>query len=261
MWCAIFFGVLNTIIYGSGMQTDMQVFLMLSFGRTSLLMGDAANFISGYFPIFFFHVFFGTCIYKHFCSGSVYYFSRCKNLTRWFVKECGRLYLYVLGYLSILIASSMLCALAVWHIRLSTDALIGFAYYFAIHSLFLFFTTLAINVVSIFISDSKGFVYIEGALFFCIATFFVAGEKMFPNSVIAPDKMWILEINPISYLVFSVHSSRISALDEAINLYGMNFELNTSVVLFLLLSVITVIIGRFAVEGHNFINTNSENGG
>lgn len=261
MLCAVAFGILNTLIYGENMHTAEQVFLLWGFGQTSLLMAEAPIFISAYFPMLFFNVFWGTYIYKHFCSGSVYYFSRCKNITKWYMKECLHLYLYTLGYLGVLIASGMICALAVWHITLSASAMAGFIYYFAIHSLFLFSVTLCINIVSIWISDSNGFVYVEGAILFLIATFFFVGENAFPEDIVTPDKMWIIKVNPISHIIFSMHSSSIPALNEAINMYGVDFELNHSVALLLLLSVITVIAGRFSVERHNFINTNLENGG
>lgn len=260
MICAVFFGILNLLAY-SNLDNAIQVILLWCFGNTKLLMAEAGNFMIFYFPILFFHVFFGTYIYKHFCSGAIYYFSRCENISKWFFKECIKLYLYVTGYLCILISSSMICAIITSHIKIHTDVIPVFLYYLLIHSLFLFFTTLCINILSIIISNSNGFIYIEVIIFFCIATFFILGEKVFPEGIVPQDKMPVIILNPISHIIFSVHSSYVNAINTEINIYNIDFELNNSIVLLLILSIIIVIVGRIALDRHSFITENFENGG
>lgn len=259
MICAAFFGILNLLTYNN-LDNGVQVILLWCFGNTKLLMAEAGNFMMFYFPALFFHVFFGTYIYKHFCSGAIYYFSRCENSSKWFFKECMKLYLYVAGYLCILISSSMICAVITSHIKIHNDIIPIFLYYFLIHSLFLFFTTLCINIVSIIISNSNGFIYIEGVILFCVATFFILGEKMFPEGIVSQDKMPVIIFNPISHIIFSVHSSHVNIINEEINIYNIDFELKNSIILFFILSVIIVIVGRIAVNKHNFIIENFENG-
>ena len=49
-------------------------------------------FTLSYSPLFVFQVIFATYIYKHFCSASIYFFSRNANRINWFLREVVKIY-------------------------------------------------------------------------------------------------------------------------------------------------------------------------
>ncbi len=262
LFFAAFWGILNSVFAGNADSTAFSsIVLDVGFGNTVLVISDAGNFFLWYFPLLFFHVFFGTYIYRHFCSASIYFFSRCCNRTLWFLKECGILYAFSLLYLIILITSGTLAVKLQTTVTFDKESWIILAYYLIIHSLFMFFTTLCINLIAILVSSSDGFIYVEGILIFCIATFFVVGEKYYHSVPTASSHLGLIKWNPISHIIFSIHSSSIVSVDKLINKNGLDFDLNVSVAVFSLLVLFAVIGGVIAVNKYNFMDINQENGG
>lgn len=52
-----------------------------------------STFSFEYIPIFVFQILFATNIYKHFCSASIYFFSRNANRIKWYLKEVTNIYI------------------------------------------------------------------------------------------------------------------------------------------------------------------------
>jgi len=262
LFIAAFWGILNFIftMHGDSMAFS-SIVLDGGFGNTVLVISDAGNFFLWYFPLLFFHVFFGTYIYRHFCSACIYFFSRCCNRTLWFLKECGILYVFSLLYLVILIVSGTLTVKLQTTVTFDKESFVILVYYLLIHSLFLFFTTLCINLLAILISSSDGFIYVEGILLFCIATFFVTGQEYYHSMPAASSHQGLIKWNPISHIIFSIHSSSIASVDKLINRNGLDFDLNTSIAVYAILILFAVIGGVIAVNKYNFMDSNQENGG
>jgi hypothetical protein len=163
--------------------------------------------------------------------------------------------------LAILITSGTLAVKLQTTVTFDKESWIILAYYLIIHSLFLFFTTLCINLIAILVSSSDGFIYVEGILIFSIATFFVVGEKYYHSVPTASSPLGLIKWNPISHIIFSIHSSSIASVDKLINKNGLDFDLNVSVAVYLILVLIAIIGGVIAVNKHNFMDSNLENGG
>lgn len=262
LFVAFFWGILNSISMSYGDHTTFSsIVLNEGFGNTVLVISDAGNFFLWYFPLLFFHVFFGTYIYRHFCSACIYFFSRCCSRTQWFLKECGILYVFSLLYVVILIVSGTLVVGLQTNVTFDKESWVILVYYLLIHSLFLFFTTLCINLISILISNSNGFIYVEGILLFCIATFFVVGQEYYHSMPADSPHQGLIQWNPISHIIFSIHSSSMESVNKLINRNGLDFDLNISVALFAILILFAIIGGVIAVNKYNFMDSNQENGG
>ncbi len=269
---AVLWGVFSG--FGISLRSDSVsfAFIILKFGFVGLgySISSIATFVEWYFPLIMFQILWGTYIYRHFCSASVYYFSRCSQRRAWFLKEACYLYLYVLAYLVTLLFVGTWAVGVSEPIHYDKEALPLLAYYLLIHSLWLYFTTLLINVLSIKFERSEGGFLVIGSLqVLCVAAFFTyqqlferfaeisadTGEIVLDGSV----AMQVI-INPLSHLVLSWHSSSVQSIDKWINEFNIAFDLNLSVGLFVAASILAIWTGCRIVSNQDIIVTDKEMG-
>lgn len=210
-----------------------------------------------YMPLFIFQIFFATYIYKHFCSASVYYFSRSINRINWFLKEVTKIYANAVIYLLTMCASEMIVISMFSTITVDSSAIIITLYYIFIYSLYLLATTLAINVASIMFSSNIGFITVQSIILLSISVFFLLGNYI-KDDILTEKIIMLLKSNIIANLIFTIHSSRIGKISNLINIKGINFDLNFSIIYYLVLCVAIIIIGCFVVEKHEFIINSKE---
>lgn len=133
---ALFWGILLTLFY---FASSKQVFFsdiieVFSFSRPYMIIPYIIDITVQLLPYLLFQILFGTYIYRHFCSASYYYFSRCTNRTRWLLKEVISLYSYVLVFLIFVVASGTAIASITNTVIFDTESLVLFVYYLVIYS-------------------------------------------------------------------------------------------------------------------------------
>lgn len=76
----------------NGQITLAELVLQLSGSRGDLPLGtslpELLSFSIKMAPYFLFELYIGVYLYRHFCTASVYVFSRTIHRTRWYIKEC-----------------------------------------------------------------------------------------------------------------------------------------------------------------------------
>ncbi len=214
-----------------------------------------------FLPYLIFQILFGTCIYKHFCSASNYYFSRCINRTKWLLREAFLLYTYVLIFLFCMLAGGVMVTVITNELIFDLESIILLLYYLIIYSLWLYLTTLLINIIAVRFNSSVAFIAIAGLEMGCIFSL-VLWENVLPlqDSPFIDRNFLFLQLNPVAHLVLAWHSSFIEKLNMRINIYYQSFDLNISVVLFLLLSIIVTVVGCIVVKRKDLIIANNESG-
>lgn len=221
-----------------------------------------AVFLQWYLSILLFQVLFGTFIYRHFCSASVYYFSRCERRVRWFLKEAVSLYPFAILHLLIMVFSGTFVIGLTSSVRFDAGSFWLLGYYLAIHSLWLFLTTMLINIVAIKMRSGGAFVIASGIQIFLASIYAYWGEnRKFDEIPLSNRYANLLKANPLSHLVLNWHSSGIKSLNGTINIFEMEFEFIESIALYLFLSVLLIAIGCVVVKRQEFIVINIETGG
>lgn len=204
-------------------------------------------------PFFIFQIFFGTVIYQHFCSASIYYFSRCHNRGKWFIKESLKLYGYSIAYPLTMVGIATLIASSTNGILVDQVSLILFFYYLAIHSLWFFITALLMNIFSIRFDSSIGFMVIMGFQLFCVGMLL-----MWENVSLTNQSTFFLKLNPISHLILSWHNSGNPGLNDRINYLNIDLSLHASILYFFILCLLSVGSGLFIVKRQEWITLNKE---
>ncbi len=238
--------------------------LKLSFLEYILTANNASYFdkiLLCYFPSIVFQVIAGTEIYKHYCTGAVYYFSRCTNRGKWYIKEIGCLILQAIIYMLFYIVGSTLLNSIFNKIIFDFTSFKLMLYFIIIFVLWNYIFSLLTNIAALFLKSSGGFVASMSLQMFFISLYVVFQEKLnkiYEEDIIAQN---IARSIPFSHLIISWHSSNESDIDNMINLYHMSFDLNYSVVYLLIFSILISLFGAILVQKTDFICSNKETGG
>lgn len=212
-------------------------------------------------PFFLFQILFGTYIYQHFCTASIYYFSRCQNRVKWFLKECTKLYVFAFIYPLLMVLSGTLVASISNQIVFDRESILLFVYYVLIHSLWLFITTLLVNIIAIKLDSSTGFISIVGLQMLSISTLLL-WKNVWPldDAIHSAKHVLLLKLNPISHLILSWHSSSIKGINRWINYLQIDFPISQSILVFLSISLVVIIIGCLIVKRQEWIAMPKEGG-
>lgn len=261
------FAILFGIIYGFSISDNSQssdIFEIIN--RLEFVEYDFDKiyvhlFLRWYFHIITFQILFGTYIYKHFCTASVYYFSRMNNRIIWFIRENIKLCLICFMYISIITGICCMAGGAFNNFRFDKNVLFILCYHLCIQSLWLFATTIMINVLSILFGSSISFSIIYSVqMTFLLCNSIFSSYFQFERGNVER-KTNILKLNPISHLVLKWHNSRLQKINSEINFLNIDFKLSESIVFFIIISIIVFISGCIIVKRQELIYINRETGG
>lgn len=214
-------------------------------------------FTLSYIPLFAFQIIFATHIYKHFCSASVYFFSRNANRINWFLREVVKIYVYAVIYLITVCVAEIIVISMFSIITVDSNAIIMSLYYVSIYSLYLLATTLAINMFSIIFSSNIGFITVQSIILLSISEFFFLGNYI-KDDIITEKITLFIKSNLIANLIFSMHSSIFDEINDLISIKGIKFDLNYSIIYYLILCTVVIAFGCRVVEKYEFITNSKE---
>jgi len=120
---------------------------------------------------------------------------------------------------------------------------------------------LAINIISIIHTSNVGFIIVEGITLLGMSLFLFMGELFIKQKGDIVKYTWLFKINPFAHLVFKIHSSFIGKVDKVINKNFISFDLNITLITFLVIAVVFSYLGMVIVNNYNFIVSNKETGG
>jgi hypothetical protein len=258
----VFWGVFNALNYlqsrgGSLNATD--ILLYFSFGEPQFEPADLIYILFNMLPVVLFQCLFGMLIYRHFCMAGIFYFTRCDNRIRWFLKEAGQLLMISFLYPAVYLLTGILTARITHTVQMDDAFLILLIYDLLIYGLWYFWSTLLINMIAIGFTSEVGFIVVEG-----IQTIMVAALHFFKPLSTMSDPVqrqslarW-MPLDLISNLLIGWHSSNIPKVQERINCGKISFELNNSVWLMLLISAVVLAAGCVAVKRKEFIGRAGE---
>jgi len=209
-------------------------------------------------PQFLFELYAGIELYRHFCTASIYVFSRTPQRLNWYWKEIMYLFVHSLLYQLILLIT-VIGTTAVRY-RLYVD-LAGFAavgFHIAFNLLWVYSMTLLINLIAIKLGSSAAFMWVCSTQMFLIA--------MLHWIQALEDNLFLAKIdlccNPVSRLIIGWQFGRINSgtdtLDILLTSIGFVYSPGSSFLFLLLLGIVIVIIGALIVSRHDFLLSDSE---
>ena len=69
---------------------------------------------------------------------------------------------------------------------------------------------------------------------------------------------FLIKGNLIANLIFPFHSSKINSINNLINIKNIDFDLNYSILYYLIICIAVIVFGGYVVEKYEFIINNKE---
>lgn len=219
-------------------------------------------------PVLIIELIYGSYIYKLFCNVGIYYFSRQYSRCSWFLRKCMELYLIIFGYTTIEIGLEILFFSVIRGISFNFAGLYCLLYYLLHWSLWLFAVTLLINVISLKLTSSGGFMAVFIGQIFCLGAYVLAS----PTGIVSSFS-WgttftnaVIHLNPMSHVILALQKSSNGEIQSIISeaLLHENYPLinfNFSIVYLVIMCLFVIMIGNRIVMKFEFFSSNFENGG
>ena len=233
-----------------------ELVLQLSGSRGEFPMGNSLtellDFSMRMLPGFIFSAFVGTELYRHFCTASVYVFSRYPHRLIWYSKEVMVVFVAVILFQAIQIATVITTTVCRYQTIFDAAGIGLLMYHFAIHSMWLFLATLFINLLSIYIGSDSAYLSVIGGQVALITLLTFVREDTAPI---------IRAANPISHLVIGWHGSENMLYSEVLRTAYQYLNLNGSLLFVVLISVFITLMGGVLIKKHDLMISNLETGG
>lgn len=180
---------------------------------------------------------------------------------KWILHEFAKLAVDIVVYLGINLAVIIILNLLSGKLEAATAADIFFIiFYLFCFTMFALTTTLLINLIAVYISSGAGFALVETVCMACIAFYCAVGEATNAGCYEYFKKYaFLLWLNPVCHLFIKIHSSTIDAVNELINIGGLNFDIGVSALYLPVACSVTVLIWLIAIRKMDIMGNNSEN--
>ena len=256
--CAVLCGI---VFFGStSTQNNIicvsDIIISLGFGVAECIPRSIIDITYYFTPVLIFQILYGTYIYRHFCSASVYYFSRTENKIRWYIKQTIELFTFSLLYVILLLGASMASASIFNEVIFSkNDIVLGF-YFLVLYVFFVFVTTNFINIFAILFSSGTAFVIVNAVQILSMALFVMA-DTFFAENEITKKNLYIL-LNPIAHLIIRVHTSKNEEMSSLYSTIGKGFDFNISIFVYFTFALISLILGCIIVKLKDVTGNNEQ---
>lgn len=205
-------------------------------------------------PQIVFQILYGTYIYKHFCVAHVYYFSRQSNRLKWLIKESTHLLLLDMIYHMLYIIIPCLLLILCRRAYIDNYAATLFLYIFIYEVLYTFIFTMLLNILAVFLGSQNSFLCIYFFQFICAASLLLYESIL---SLQGAAKVFFM-LNPISNMLIAWHSTSYQPMNQIINILQLRFDINQSIIYFIILSIAVILFGYFAINRTDISLENKE---
>lgn len=217
---------------------------------------DLISFTIRMLPDYMFELYIGIELYRHFCTASVYVFSRTPNRSRWYIREVIEVAVAVFGYQIIKMFAVMSVTFLRYQIEPDHFGFFLLVFHIIVYSLWVFTVSLLINLISIKYGSNNAFIWIVGIQIFMTALLELV--QIFESNLTLT-KIF-LNVNPIAHLVVGWHTGTIKELKNPLEVTYIRLDFKVTLVTMLAISIFSVIVGMYLVSQHEFLilNANEE---
>lgn len=246
----------------NGQITLSELILQLSGSRGEFSLGvssfpELLSLSSKLLPSFLFELYMGTNLYQHFCTASVYIFSRTPNRVAWYVRECISIACFTLIYQLFLMTTSIIVTCCRYNVIWTSSGWGILTIHIVIYSLWIFSMTLLVNILAIVFDSGNAFAGVT-----VTQLVFVTCIRLL--NLLKNDRMIfsiVLNLNPIAHLIVGWQYSSVSWLNEAIHAPWNSMPLLGTVFYMIAIAVFLFIIGGKYVDKCDLIISDLEYGG
>lgn len=259
---AFFGGFFHAIAYVNPYEGEIllsELVLQLSGSRGKLPMGTAiselVSFMLRMFPYYLFEMYFGIMIFRHFCTASVYVFSRCTDRLNWYFHEVIEIGTVTVVYQFLQCGITIFIAMIRYHVRFDQAGVFLWMYHVAIYILWVCTITLCVNLLAIKVGSNTAFtgVMIVQAVFIVLIGIITSIKPYFV-------KKFCLNLNPISHLILGWQNSKMENLRQVLNPPYSGLNMKFSLLYMIVFFIVVTLVGVFIITKHDLLLNDAEMG-
>lgn len=258
----VFLSVTYINPYG-GKITLSEAVLQLSGSRGNFALGfsyqELISFTMRLLPAFIFEAYAGILLYRHFCTASIYVFSRYPHRVKWYLGEVFHLSGAVCGFNLLLLVTAMLTAAIRWELEIDRAGIVLTGYHFLIYSAWAYIMALLVNLSAVYFGSSTAYASMVSIQLVCIVLLgpvdslirHYDGRLSYENFLV-----W----NPAAHLILGWHDSSVEIVAPILTSSYLQSDLNDTLILFLLLGIFITFIGALIIKNHDLLVSDLETG-
>ena len=245
----------------NGVIVLSELILQLSGSRGGFALGfsysELASFGMRLFPGFIMELYVGIMLYRHFCTASIYVFSRYPYRVKWYWGEVGRLGGAVCIFNLLLLAVTILATAIRYELQADSAGIMLLMYHFLIHSLWIYVMALSVNLFAMYFGSSTAYVLVISAQLVCIVLLNLMDSLVkYYDDMLTYENVVIW--NPIAHLVLGWHGSSVESIDQALASSYMQMDLNGSLIMLFLLGMLVTSAGVYIIKKHDLLVSDLE---
>lgn len=210
----------------------------------------------------------GIALYRHFCTASIYIFSRCPNRGEWYWREMLEIGESIVFFQITLLFMVIVTTMFRYEVQFDGGG-IGLAFYhILIQSLWMYSITFFINLLALWMGSNLSFVVVLAVQSVEIAMLSILGtmSSYFETNIWAVKLA--VKLNPVSHMVFGWHSSYIQSINQVLHqrlnqmliLVSETFYLEISLAVLVCINVCMLLAGFMVVRKHDLLISDAETG-
>ena len=198
---------------------------------------------------------FGNKLYGHFCTASIYVFSRCPNRMKWYGKELLQLINLICIFELVFLSTTAIASVLRYQVIFSVGGFILLGCHALIFMLWNFTLVLLVNLLAINIGSSAAFTLVMVVQMTCTAALSIINilTKMQIKQDIIDVFLWL---NPVAHTVLGWHRSTLLEVELANSRYSLN--LVTSILIPALFCIVTVVMGGLLIQKKDLLAEDME---
>lgn len=242
-----------------GVITLSELVLQLSGSRGELSMNcnlvELIGFMLRMMPNYIIILLLGNKLYGHFCTASIYVFSRCPDRMKWYRKELLQLIKTVCIFELLFLSTIIIVSVLRYQVIFSAGGFILLGYHALIFTLWNFALVLLVNLLAINIGSSAAFTVVMVVQMICTAALNIINilTKMQIRQDIIDVLLWL---NPVAHTVLGWHRSTLLEVELVNSRYSLN--LVTSILIPTLLCIVIVVMGGLLIQKKDLLTEDVE---
>lgn len=246
--------------YG-GQITLSEAILQLSGSRGRFVMGfsylELISFTLRLFPAFIFEAYAGILLYRHFCTASIYVFSRYPYRLKWYMGEVFRLSMAVCVFNLLLLAVAVLTAAVRYELEIDNAGIVLSLYHFLIYALWEYIMALLVNLLAVYLGSSTAYASVAVIQLMCIVLLnpidflirYSSDSLSYENLL-----LW----NPAAHLVLGWHESSVESVAGVLTSPHMQFDLNGTLLILFLIGIVVTFVGALIIKKQDLLVSDLE---
>ena len=215
---------------------------------------DLISFTIRLLPNYIFEMYLGTELYHHFCTASIYVFSRTPHRIRWYMKEVAGVWIVTLFVQMMQMFASIFVTALRYQVVVNQSGIVLMLFHIVVYAMWFFAMTLLLNLLAIQFGSNHAFLIVGGIQF----AFTALLELVNLYEIMPQFSRYFLNCNPIAHLVIGWNTGRVEILREALDRPYHGVYMESSLFWMVGISVVVIVCGMYLVWKHDFLNTYTE---